>query len=70
MAVVSSDRLEGAADVGPYGAQWQVMWRPVPTCSTVLEPLPQRLACARTRGGGSHTVTVAGMASHQPSAST
>jgi hypothetical protein len=55
-AVRSSDRLEGVADVGPYGVQRQVGWRPVPTRSTVPKPLPQRPACARTRGGGSHTV--------------
>jgi hypothetical protein len=53
---MSSDRLEGVADVGPYEVQRQVRWRPVPTRSTVLESLPQRLACARTRGGGGHTV--------------
>jgi hypothetical protein len=53
---MSSDRLEGVADVGPFGAQLRVRRRPVPARSTVLESLPQRLACARTRGGGSHTV--------------
>jgi hypothetical protein len=53
---MSSDRLEGVADVSPYEVQRQVGWRPVPACSTVLESLPQGLACARTRGGGSHTV--------------
>jgi hypothetical protein len=56
MAVMSSDGLEGVADVGPYGAQWQVRRHPIPARSTVLELLPQRLVCARTRGGGSHTV--------------
>jgi hypothetical protein len=45
MAVMSSDRLEGVADVGPYEAQWQVRRRPVPARSTVLELLPQRPAC-------------------------
>jgi hypothetical protein len=55
-AVMSFDGLEGVADVGPYEAQWQVRWRPVPARSTALELLPQRLACARTRGGGSHAV--------------
>jgi hypothetical protein len=54
--VMSSDRLEGDADVGPYEVQWQVRRRPVPARFTVLELLQQRLACARTRGGGSHTV--------------
>jgi hypothetical protein len=56
MAVMSSDGLEGVADVGPYGAQWQVRRRPVPACSTALELLPQRPAWIRTRGGGSHAV--------------
>jgi hypothetical protein len=51
-----SDRLKGVADAGPYGAQLRVRRRPVPVRSTVLELLPQRLACARTGGGGSHTV--------------
>jgi hypothetical protein len=54
--MMSSDRLEGVADVGPYEAQRQVRWLPVPARFTVLELLPQRLACARTGGGGSHTV--------------
>jgi hypothetical protein len=53
---MSSDRLEGVADVGPFGEQLRVRRHPVPARSTVLESLPQRLACARTRGGGSHTV--------------
>jgi hypothetical protein len=57
---MSSDRLEGVADVGPYGAQRQGRWRPVPARSTVLESLPQCLACARTRGGGGHTVNSGG----------
>jgi hypothetical protein len=56
MAVMSSDGLEGVADVGPYGAQWQVRRRPVPARSTALELLPQRPAWVRTRGGGSHAV--------------
>jgi hypothetical protein len=56
MAVMSSDGLEGVADVSPYEAQWQVRRHPIPARSTVLELLPQRLVCARTRGGGSHTV--------------
>jgi hypothetical protein len=42
---MSSDRLEGAADVGPYRAQWQARRRPVPTRSTVLEPLLRRPVC-------------------------
>jgi hypothetical protein len=53
---MSSDRLEGVANVGPYEVQRLVRWRLVPARSTVLELLPQRLACARRRGGGSHTV--------------
>jgi hypothetical protein len=53
---MSSDRLERVADVGPYEAQRQVRWRPVPARSIVLELFPQRLVCARTRRGGSHTV--------------
>jgi hypothetical protein len=70
MVVMSSDRLEGAADVGPYGAQESVKRRPVLVRFTVLESLLQRLACACTRGDGSHAVTVAGMAFHRPSVST
>jgi hypothetical protein len=53
---MSPVRLEGAADIGPYEAQWQVRRRPVPARFTVLELLQQRLARARTRGGGSHTI--------------
>jgi hypothetical protein len=53
---MSSDGLEGAADVGPYGAQWQVRRRLVPARSTVLGLLPQRPEWVRTRGGGSHAV--------------
>jgi hypothetical protein len=53
---MSSDGLEGVADVGPYGAQWQVRRHPVPARSTVLESLPQRPAWVRTGGGGSHAV--------------
>jgi hypothetical protein len=55
-AVMSSGRLEGVADVGPYGAQWQVRWRPVPARFVVPELLPQRPAWVRTRGGGCHAV--------------
>jgi hypothetical protein len=54
--MMSSGGLEGVADVGAYGAQWQVRRRPVPARSTVPELLPQRPAWARTRGGGSHAV--------------
>jgi hypothetical protein len=70
MMAMSSDRLEGGADVGLYGAQEWVKRRPFPTCSTVLGLLLQRQACACTRGYGGHAVTVAGMAIHRPSAST
>jgi hypothetical protein len=56
MAVMSSDGLEGVADVGPYGAQRQVRRRPVPACSTALELLPQRPPWVRTCGGGSRAV--------------
>jgi hypothetical protein len=53
---MSFDGLEEVADVGPYGAQWQVRWHPVPARSTVLALLPQRPACARTHGGSGHAV--------------
>jgi hypothetical protein len=53
---MSSDGLEGVADVGPYGTQWQVRRRPSPARSTAPELLPQRPAWVRTRGGGSHAV--------------
>jgi hypothetical protein len=53
---MSSDGLEGVADVGPYGAQWQVRRRPVPARSTVVGLLPQRPAWVCMRGGGSHAV--------------
>jgi hypothetical protein len=51
-----SGGLEGVADVGPYGAQWQVRQCPVPACFTVPELLPQRPALGCTRGGGRHAV--------------
>jgi hypothetical protein len=71
MAVMSLDGLEGVADAGPYEAQWQVRRRPVPTHSTVLELLPQHPACGSyARGAAAMPLTVAGMASHRPSAST
>jgi hypothetical protein len=70
MAVMSSDGLEGVADVVPYDVQKQVKRRPVPMRSAVLESLPQCQACACTRGGGCHAVTVAGMVFLPPSAST
>jgi hypothetical protein len=70
VVAMSSDRLEGGADVGPYGIQEWVERRPFPTRFTVLEWLLQGPACACTRGDGGHAVTVAGMAIHRPSAST
>jgi hypothetical protein len=53
---MSSVGLEGVADVGPYGAQWQVRQRPVLACFIVPELLLQRPAWACTRGGGRHTI--------------
>jgi hypothetical protein len=38
-AVMSLGWLEGVADVGPYGAQWQVRQPPVPARSTAPELL-------------------------------
>jgi hypothetical protein len=70
MVVMSSDRLEGGADVDLYGTQEQVERRSFPTRFSGLELLLQGLACARTRGYGGHAVTAAGMAVHWPSAST
>jgi hypothetical protein len=71
MAVMPLDGLEGVADAGPYEAQWKVRRRPVPARSTVLELLPQRLACGSyARGAAATPLTVAEMASHRPSAST
>jgi hypothetical protein len=55
-AVMSPGGLEGVADIGPYGAQWQVRQRPVPACITVPELLLQRPAWGCTRGGGRHAV--------------
>jgi hypothetical protein len=70
MAVMSSDRLKGGADAGLYGVQEQAERRSFPTRFTGLELLLQRQACSCARGYGGHTVTVAGMAVHRPSAST
>jgi hypothetical protein len=53
---MSSGGLEGVADIGPYGEQWQVRHRPAPACFTVPELLPQCTAWACTRGGGRHAV--------------
>jgi hypothetical protein len=67
---MSSDGLEGVADVGPYGAQWQVRRRPVPYA-------PQRWGCRHSAqrgfvraGAATMPLTVAGMASHRASAFT
>jgi hypothetical protein len=54
--VMSSGGLEGVADVGPYGAQWQVRQRPVPACLTVPELLLQRPAWSCTHRRGRHAV--------------
>jgi hypothetical protein len=70
MAVMSSDRLEGGADAGPYGAQELAERRSFPTRLTGLESSLQGPACACARGYGGHAVTVAGMAVHRPTAST
>jgi hypothetical protein len=56
MAVMSSRGLEGVADVGPYGAQWQVRQHPVPARSTAPELLPQCPAWVCARWGGRHAV--------------
>jgi hypothetical protein len=39
LAVAFSDGLEVAADVDPYGMQWQAWRRPVPACLTAPELL-------------------------------
>jgi hypothetical protein len=52
--------LGGAADVGLYGAQWQVRRRPVPVRSAALGLSPQRPAWVRTREGSSHAVNSGG----------
>jgi hypothetical protein len=70
MAVTFSDRLEGGADAGPYGAQELAERRSFPTRLTGLKSLLQGPACACMHGYGGHAVTVAGMAVHRPSAST
>jgi hypothetical protein len=70
MAVMSSDRLEGGPDAGPYGVQELAERRSFPTRFTGLESSLQGPACTCTRGYGGHAVTVEGMAVHRPSAST
>jgi hypothetical protein len=37
--MASSDGLEVAIDVDPYGVQWQAWRRPVPACLTAQERL-------------------------------
>jgi hypothetical protein len=51
---MSSGGLEGVADVGPHGVQWQVRQRPVSARFTVPELLPQCPAWVCMRGGGRH----------------
>jgi hypothetical protein len=70
MAVMFSDRLEGGADAGTYGAQELAERRSFPTRLTGLKSLLQGPACACMHGYGGHAVTVAGMAVHRPIAST
>jgi hypothetical protein len=55
-AVMSSGGLEGVADAGPYGTQWQVRQHPVPARSTAPELLSQCPAWVRACGGGRHAV--------------
>jgi hypothetical protein len=55
-AVMSLGRLEGVADVGLYGAQWQVRQCPVPARFTASELFPQCPARVCTRGGGHHAI--------------
>jgi hypothetical protein len=66
MVVMSSGGLEGVADVGPYGVQWQVRLHPVPARSTASELLPQCPAWVCMRGGGTMPLTVAGMVPRWP----
>jgi hypothetical protein len=70
MVVMSSDRLEGGADAGPYGAQELAERRSFPTRLTGPESLLQGPECACACGYGGHAVTVAGMAVHRPTTST
>jgi hypothetical protein len=70
MAVMSPGGLEGAADVDPYGIQWQAWRRPVPACFTAPELLPQCPTWDCTRGGGRLPLIVAGMAPRRPNITT
>jgi hypothetical protein len=56
MAVTSPGGFERIADVDPYRMQWQAWWRPVPTCFTAPELLPQCPAWGCTHGGNRHAV--------------
>jgi hypothetical protein len=67
MAVVPLDGLEGAADIGSYEAQWQARRRPIPARSTVATAPGAWFLRA---GAAAMPLTVAGMASHRPSAFT
>jgi hypothetical protein len=67
---MSSDGLEGVADIGPYGAQWQVRRRSVPARSTASELLPQCPAWGCTAGAAAMPLTVAGMVPRRPNALT
>jgi hypothetical protein len=60
LTVASSDGLEVAVDVDPYGVQWQAWWRPVPACLTTPEWLQQRQAWCCKYGGGRTGSTVRG----------
>jgi hypothetical protein len=67
LAVMSPGKLEGVADDDPYGIQWQAWRRPVPTCLTAPELLPQCPSWCCTHEGGRLQLTVAGMAPRRPS---
>jgi hypothetical protein len=70
MTVMTPGRLEGVADVDPYGIQWYSWRRPVPARFTASELLPQCPTWDCTRGGGRLPLTVAGMAPRRPSVTT
>jgi hypothetical protein len=63
-------RLGGVADVGPYGAQWQVRRRPVPVRSAALGCRHSAQRGFVRAGAAAMPLTVAGMVSHRPSAFT
>jgi hypothetical protein len=70
LTVASSDGLEVAVDVDPYGVQWQAWRRPVPACLTAPEWLQQRQAWGCKYGGDRTGSTVAGLASRRHSVTT